>query len=210
MADRQQARIKLWRGIRGASICGLAGAIAPATLMIGLTLCGWAVLRSSEFERGLDWRWLKDSIPRPTIGCASVCAGAGWATFAPAGTFRFARTLAIVAAISILWPWAMALILWLLDMSLDLVPERRKGIQHPSMYRSEFLVLFVPPILAGALVAAIRIIGGGRPDVVDKCKFDSGLPADAGNRGWDGESAERLHWGQSEPEPRPESSAIGS
>lgn len=193
MADRQQARIKLWRGIRGASICGLAGAIAPATLMIGFTFCRWAVLRTSEWDQGSDWYWLKRSIDLPTIGCASVCAGAGWATFAPAKTFRFARTLAIVAAISVfLWPMAM---------SLDLAPHRFKGILQPLVYRSDFLVLFVPPILAGALVAAIRISGGRQPDVVDKCKFDSGSPADGENRGWDGESAERLHWGQSEPGP---------
>jgi len=84
----------------------------------------------------------------PVVGCTVVFACAGWATFAPVGAFRFAKSLAIV--------FVMSLPLWFFLASMQFTPRRIKSVEHPAMYPSEFMVIAGPPVLAAAMLTAVR------------------------------------------------------
>ena len=139
------------RGLLAAVVGASAGAVAPIAIMVACVVLRWWITGASDFDRRYDIGWIRENLPGPVIGCAMVCACAAWATFAPRGSFRFARTLAIVTAISFC--------LWFVVGSMELTPRRLKGIEHPMFYPSELLLLMGPPIVAAALVTAIRVRG---------------------------------------------------
>jgi hypothetical protein len=145
------SRLNLVRGFFATIVCTLVGAIAPICIMVSLSLLRWWISGASEWDRKYDIHCLKTSLFDPVIGCATVCACAGWVTFAPPGRFRFSLSLATIFAIT--------MPIWFIAFSLEITPRRYKGIQHPAIYLSELMVLIVPPILAAAIVTALRLRG---------------------------------------------------
>ena len=137
------------RGMRAAAAAAAIGAVAPAALMLAFTVCRWAVQGSSAFDRQFDLLRLKRDLLGPIIGCSCVFACAGWATFAPAGVFRFARSLAIV--------FTSSLPVWFVLSSMQLTPRRIGYVRDPAIYPSEFLVIVAPPILAAGIVTLVRM-----------------------------------------------------
>jgi hypothetical protein len=122
--------------------------------MLGWTVLEWAVRGSPDFDRRYDLHWLRDRMPMPVVGCATLCACAGWATSAPVGKYRFSSSLAILFSTSVL--------LWFVLGSMELTPRHYKGEEHPPLYPSEVLVFFGPPVLATVLLTTIRMRGGPR------------------------------------------------
>ena len=143
------SKFNLSRGVRGTVLWAGIGAVAPVVMMVVFTLCRWCVWEASASDRQYDIAHLPDSLLWPVIGCAAVCACTGWATYAPIGSFRFAKSLAIVFAASV--P------LWLVVGSMGLTPRRTKGIENPAIYPSELILVIGPPIVAAILLAAIRV-----------------------------------------------------
>jgi hypothetical protein len=143
------------RGLFAAVVGASVGAVAPIVVLFGLAALRWWVRGAPEFDRRYDFAWIRDALPGPVVGCATVFACAGWATYAPRGGFRLVRTLAIVTAISLaIWCLPGWVSLW-----AEITPRRLKGIEHPVFYASEWIVLVGPPIVAAALVTAVRARG---------------------------------------------------
>jgi len=145
----------LLRGLCGATLSAVVGAVAPAAIVLGGTACWWYAWGSSEIDRAYDHHAVLPDIPGLVVVGATVFACAGWATLAPRGTHRFARTLAIVVAITVpLW----CVVGWVVR-SMELTPVRYKGVEHPAWYPSEMTVAFVClviPIVVAAVLTAVR------------------------------------------------------
>ncbi len=92
------------------------------------------------------------------VDCGVVCACAGWATFAPAGKYSFAWSLAII--------FVGSLVAWMVLGWMELTPRRYKGVDHPAFYPSELLVLIVPPSLAAAFLTMIRVRRAPKSDTL--------------------------------------------
>jgi hypothetical protein len=151
MAKSQSTRLNLLRGLLGAVLWGGVGVAAPAATLFAITVARWLYLSypgTSVFDLRVDLVPLSKDLIAPVIGCAAVLASAGWAAYAPVGAFRFAKSLAIV--------FAMSLPLWFILTSIKLTPRRFKSAEHPAMYPSEFLVIVCPPSIVAALVTAAR------------------------------------------------------
>lgn len=152
--ESQWRRWHLPRALWGTLVSFLGGALAPLALawMLGIHqwLWGQGQLASDSFRQDLV-----DGMAYPAVGCAVICACAGWATFAPAGKHSFAWSLAIIFLISVpLW----AAIGW-----MELTPRRYKGLVHPMYYPSELLALFGPPTVVAMALTLIRIRRLPRP-----------------------------------------------
>lgn len=52
--------------------------------------------------------------------------------------------------------FATAMLLTAFLVRLELTPKRYKGMEHPEIYLSEFLVLVVPPLVISCVLIAIR------------------------------------------------------
>jgi len=127
------------------------------------TVGEWVIAGASEFDRNSDLQTLQNKIELPVIGCSLVCACAAWATFAPAGTFRFARSLAIIFAVCVpVW-----FILGHVVNTMGAVPLRLKGTHHPTLYPIEWILLMAPPILVTAILTATRISNARRRGTPD-------------------------------------------
>jgi hypothetical protein len=144
-----QSKLNPVRGARAAVGFALFGAIAPIVFMVVFTLVHWGIGNASRIDWRGDIRQLEGGLLGPVIGCALVFACAGWATFAPRGSYRFARSLVLILVISLPLGWFLG--------SLEITPRRFKGIRHPLLYFSELLVLVVPPIVAATFVTAFRV-----------------------------------------------------
>jgi hypothetical protein len=150
MNESHRSSLAFSRGLLAAILCGLGGAVASVAVALGFTVCRWLVSGTTEYDRlRIDLRSLESDMVIPIIGCAIVFACAGWATFAPAGTYRFARSLVVVFLVSVA--------LWYVIGSMELTPRRYRGIEHPLLYASELIVLMASPMLAAALLTVIRI-----------------------------------------------------
>lgn len=151
MARSQSTRLNLLRGLLGAVLWGVVGVVAPAATLLAITVARSLYLSypgTSVFDLRVDLVWLSEDLIAPVVGCAAVLASAGWAAYAPVGAFRFAKSLAIV--------FAMSLPLWFILASMKLTPRRPKNADQPAMYPSEFLVIVCPPAMAAALVTAAQ------------------------------------------------------
>ena len=145
---RSKVRLDFARGGCAALILGILGAVAPVTLMFGVTVAGWLLFGSSGWDRRYDLAWLRDRMGGPMLGCATVFAAAGWATFAPPDRRRFTPTLLLISLSS--------LGLWAVLTSLPLKPTRLKGIDHPEFYPTELLLIIGPPIVVAVGLSLIR------------------------------------------------------
>ncbi|WP_435021177.1 hypothetical protein TA3x_002225 [Tundrisphaera sp. TA3] len=131
------------RGILGTILCATAGAIGTMAMML--------VARRFNGEwSDLAFRtWMRNYASMPLIGCTTVCACVGWATFAPAGPFRFAPTLAILFAACVpAW--------WLGTLTRDALFPHHKG-DDPFAYEwPVVLVVVAPPIAVAFLIGRAR------------------------------------------------------
>ena len=144
----EEAELRVLRGIGSALSLGVVGFLAPVLALLGFTALRWVVEGTSDFDRRFDLDWLPKKAIFPAIGTGFVFAGAAWASFAPCGVHRFARTLAIVFAVSVPSWYALAI--------AGMTVPRLKSIQHPLIYPREVFLLAAPPILAGLVLAARR------------------------------------------------------
>ncbi len=83
--ESSRSNLNLVRGVFAAVVGGSAGAVAPiAMLTAGTVIRSW-ITGDSGFDRRFDIGWIRDAWAGPVFGCATVCACAGWTTFARAG-----------------------------------------------------------------------------------------------------------------------------
>lgn len=116
-------------------------------LALAIAFCRW-IAGPSEFASEWFRSDLEEHLVYPVVGCAVVCACAGWATFAPAGKHSFAWSLAFIFFIS--------LVFWAVVSGMELTPRRLKGIEHPVFYVSELIAMIGPPIVAATLLTLFR------------------------------------------------------
>jgi hypothetical protein len=145
----------LLRGLYGAILGAVFGAVAPAVIVLGGSACWWHAWGSSEIDRAYDRHAVLPDIPGLVVIGATLFACAGWATLAPRGTYRFTRTLSIIVAITVpIWCGVG----WVIG-SIDLTPVRYKGIEHPAWYPSEMavaIVCLIIPIVVSAVLTVVR------------------------------------------------------
>lgn len=151
----RSAGLRVARGLAFALLFGVIGAATPVIVLVGSILLG-----SSESDWAFDLHFLPDRLVFPVIGTALVMASTAWATYAPAGSYRFARTLVIVFAVSV--PS------WYLLAATGLSPPRLKAASHPLIYPFEVLLLVVPPIAVACVLSWRR------------CRKNASLPVDSG------------------------------
>ena len=158
--------IPLW-GLYGALMSAIVGAVIPTAIVLGGATLWWHARGSSDLDRSYDRNSVLPSTPSLVVVGAVVFACAGWATFAPRGKHRFARTLAIVVAITApLW----AVVVWLVR-ELELTPVRYKGLEHPAWYQSEIavaIVCLVIPIVVALILSAVRDHGASNSEKVTR------------------------------------------
>ncbi len=155
----------LIRGLCGAILGAAVGAVAPAAIVFGGAACWWYARGTSEIDRMYDRHAVLPDIPGLVVAGATVFACAGWATLAARGTHRFARTLAIVVAITV----PLGCVVGWLVRSVELTPVRYKGVEHPAWYPSEVavaIVCFVIPIAVAAILTAVRGHDASRSETV--------------------------------------------
>ena len=155
MTGSRGAPLDLARGLRGTASAALVGAVVPAVVAIGFA--AWRWLASSgvtEFERWDDTRQIASHMACPIFGCMVVFACAGWANFAPRGSYRFAWSLTMILLISVL-PWFVG--------AREFGPRGHKGRDNSTISWTIATVLFVPPVVAAAVLTGIRILAAAKP-----------------------------------------------
>ena len=145
------SRLNNWNGIRGASVGAICGAAAPLVLVILLAVARGVGIETSRLGRPEDLLDFPVLIIWPSLGSAAVCGAAGWATYAPAGKYRFVTSLALVSLFSAS--------LWILIFWMDVTPMRIKFMEHPVPFPSEVLLIVGPAVFAAALVTVLRVRG---------------------------------------------------
>jgi hypothetical protein len=138
------------RGLIGV-FAGAATAVALVILLYGgfILVRGW-VEGTSEFQRKSDFINMWRELAFPYLGCGAVGAATGWAALAPHGRRRIAWTLVLVVVGSI--P-IMAFLSTMIGPSY-----RSKSGEHPLYYPSEVILVCVPPITVGLLLAWWRTL----------------------------------------------------
>jgi hypothetical protein len=137
------SQLSIRSGFRSAICWGVVGAVAALVVV--------AVLQANERWQDLtmlgEYRsWLHSSIYKsswPAIGCATVLACSAWAANALQPPRSLAVCLLLIASPSI--------VLWYVLFALEVTPRRLKGVEHPAIYFSEFLVLIIPPLVVAGL-----------------------------------------------------------
>ncbi len=142
------------RGLYGAILGGVIGAVVPAAIVLGGAACWWHAWRSSEFDRAYDRRAVLPDIPGLVVIGAILCTCAGWATLAPRGCYRVTRTLAIVVGITLpLWCG----VVWVVR-SMELTPSRIKSVEHPAWYPSEVAVAIICAIIPIVVATVLTVV----------------------------------------------------
>lgn len=108
MDHAQPRRLNFPRGALAALALGAIGFVAPIIAGFAFTVCRKWFYGFNAFDHAYDLKMLPEYVADPAIGVALVCAAAGWAAYAPVRAQRLARTLIIVAAVSV--PGWLALI----------------------------------------------------------------------------------------------------
>jgi hypothetical protein len=146
MAVEQLRLLSIRRGLCGAIIA----AVAAAALVMVLSLGFWAAGQNHPMsEMGSILREEAEQMIGPIIGCAAVCACAGWATYAPVGQYRFAWSLATVFVASVC--------LWLVAGALDFAPRHYKGMTAREWYPRLAAFVTIPPVVVAACLTVVRV-----------------------------------------------------
>lgn len=136
------------RGIFALLIWAILG---PLFLIIGVvvyTVVSWQIYNFAEFDRQFDIDWWRVNAVVPLVVASIFFGLTAWATYTPKFDHGFAKTFAMIALTS--FPMSSVL------MCSELTPKRVKIIEHPDLYPSEFLLLFLPPFLISCILIALR------------------------------------------------------
>ena len=145
--ESHRTSLNLSRGLWATLLGALVGAFAPKGLALLIALYRWHVSGSPDIAS--NWAIdLDELMEYPAVGCAAVCACAGWATYAPSGTHRFVVSLGFIFLVS--------LMSWYVLSWTALMPFY-KGMEHSVFYPNELIAMIGPPIVAAALLTAFRI-----------------------------------------------------
>ncbi len=164
MNQLRQTKLDLSRGIWGTCVCALCGALAPMGMALVFRMLQWFSVRTDSidnFHEDLEY-----FISEPVIGCAALCASAGWLTFAPAGLNRLLTWLVIVSLV--------CLEIWGIMGSMGLAPYSRKIEMHV-FHPLNLFFLVGPPSMTALFVSAIRI----RPGPVESGRIESHVTRNA-------------------------------
>lgn len=134
------------RGMIAGLIGAVVGVIVPV-LVLGLYLIlTWYFNETHGMDRRADMAdWQRDGVV-PLVGCAIYVGLAAWATYTPQRNFRFAKTLAIL--------FFASLFLYVLVTFFTPAPATRYTYREPPF--SEFLMLFLPPVVVAVLLVISR------------------------------------------------------
>ncbi len=147
VASSQSLNVR--RGLIAAALSACGGAAACFALTWSILLVKWWVMQTPALDRRYDADDLSSFIVYPAVGCAFAFACAGWATFAPRGRWRFARTLALVVLVPVA--------IWVIVSCTGLFPHRlRKHAYFPDT-STEVVVFIALPIIATAVVTIRRM-----------------------------------------------------
>lgn len=151
--DKNSGTLNVLRGLTGAVLCALAAvAVAAATLRV-IAVFRWYAWGANDADWRYDMSFVTDAMPSVIPGFAVVFGAAGWATYAPRGSFRLARTLSIIFVASLpLW-----FLIWYAVEWIGLAPRQLKE-DHTRVELAGLLVLLAAPILTAAVLTAIRIV----------------------------------------------------
>ena len=136
------------RGIIALLIWAILG---PLFVIVGVavyTVLSWQIYNAAEIDRQFDIEWWRTYAVAPLVVTSIYLGLAAWATDTPKLDHGVARTLALLASTSFPMTWLLT--------CLELTPKRVKIIEHPDLYPSEFLLLFLPPFLISCILIAIR------------------------------------------------------
>jgi predicted permease len=136
------------RGIIAASIWAGAGPILTVLVVAGFQLLSWQFNNTPEIDRKYDMAWWRMHAVPPLVGISIYLGTAALATYTPHRNQGFAKTLAILFGTALPFTWFLA--------QLELTPKRYKSIEHPDLYFSEFLLLFLPPLVIAGVLMAVR------------------------------------------------------
>ena len=149
------------RGLVAAGLCAMVGAIIPASITVAYAVFRWQnpnfvpSNRVHEFLGDLVEYWAF-----PVYGGAVFFGCAAWATFAPAGSWRFVPSLLIVFVVAV----ACWFVVGFIDDWLHLGWLKiYKGEDPHSLRLSQALVLFGPPPAVATLLAFMRQWRSSRP-----------------------------------------------
>lgn len=134
-------------GLLSAIGWGIVGTVAP--LLVVLTL--QTVERWQDLTMLGEYRaWFHSVVDKslwPALGCGTVLSCSAWAARAVQPVRSLAVSSLLVTSASVMSWWVLA--------AAEITPRRLKGIEHPAIYFSEFLVIVIPPIVvAGYLTWA--------------------------------------------------------
>ncbi len=142
------------RGLIAGGLCAIVGAAIPASVVLAYTLFRWlkpSFMPSDSFRYFLDD--LVEFWPFPVCGGAVYFGCAAWATYAPAGSWRFVTSLSIIFVVAVAcWFFVGFLDNWLHLGWLKIY----KGDDPHSLRLSQALVLFGPPFAIAQLLALVR------------------------------------------------------
>jgi hypothetical protein len=146
--DANGSQLDIRAGLLAAIRWGVIGAIAPVIIVAAMGIVEfWQELRL--FGAYDEWlRWCIKASLGPVIGCTLVLAGAGWTSQAPRPTRSIVSSVLVITAASVA--------MWFLLALAKITPPRYKKIEHPVMYPSEVFVLIGPPVIAAAVLTAMR------------------------------------------------------
>ncbi|QDT99396.1 hypothetical protein [Gimesia aquarii] len=138
----------IMRGMIAGLIGALVGGVVPLVLISLYTITSWYFHNTYEIDRQADIAYWRNEVVYPILGVAIYFGLAAWATYTPKGNYRFTKTLAILFFLSI--P------LTLFIRVLRQPTPQYKTIEVPNAYFSEFLLLFLPPLLITCVMIAFR------------------------------------------------------
>lgn len=142
------------RGLLATALSAIVGALIPASVAAAYAVFRWlnpAFVPSNRMHDFLGE--LLEYWTYPVCGVAVFFGCAAWASFAPAGTWRFVPSLLVVFTVS----FACWFVVGFLDNWLDLGWFRIYKGEDPNALRlSQALVLFGPPPAIAQVLALMR------------------------------------------------------
>jgi len=150
VTELPRKKLNIVRRIYWSLLCALGGALTAVTLAIVFIRIQWILVRSNEFERQNDLKWLVADMVDPVLGCAVVSACAGWLAFAPvrSRSSAFLRSLAAVFMGSVLLGFIMKAV-WPM-------PQQYKNYDPQAYFPFTWAVIIGSPIIVTTFLTWIQ------------------------------------------------------